>query len=237
MRLNLLPWLLCSVLAACAPARIITPVVKAADRRPAMIINEAPTTRSRAESVSHTQTALGSYYRRVWHDEFERMLRPLRTTGLISTLPASMTGPTLARWQNTLNDTWKLTDPGDVKIATDAVLAEAAPMRDQVKAWVHGQNEAPAAIAAAIGIEAILSEIVQEAELLLLRDSGSVPDFEAFIGRYPLGPYTASVLYALGAMHEERREIAEAKDAWGRMIERFPTHPFAGEARERLGAL
>ena len=42
---------------------------------------------------------------------------------------------------------------------------------------------------------------------------------------------------ALGAIHEERRDLAEAKDAFGRMLERFPTHPQASEVRERLSAL
>ena len=230
--------LLCGLLLlSCAGERSAARAEPAATAAPVNAISDAPAKRATEALARRAPDPLGSYWRRVWEQEFERLLSPARASSAGASLPAELTGPTVAGWQRRLNDAWQTTDPDPVLAATEAVIAQAAPVRDQLGVWLKTHQAEPAARAAVAQLESILIEIVQEAELLALRDSGQLAHFEAFVARYPTGPYTASVLFALGALHEGRRDLAEAKDAFRRLVERFPAHPLAGQARERIQGL
>ena len=212
----------------------------AGDSAPLNVLTVAAADRARAESAVGVPRALGSFYRRVWAQEFERLLTPLRASPLASSVPEELNGITAAAWQSSLDEGWKTEDPDTALASARGVTAALAASRAALEQLVTDPNLAtgdPGAYAAALSVRAILSEFVLEAEVLSLRDSGATAAFEEFVARRPDGPYTASVLFALGTLHETRREFADAKGAFTRLLERFPTHPLAEQARRRLEAL
>lgn len=237
VRTDRVSWLLVGLVLGCASERHAAPRQEPALGAPVNAIGEAIAKRSIETRARKATDPLGSYWRRVWEQEFERLLSPLRASPIGASMPPELTGPTLADWQRRLNQGWKTIDPDPVLVTTHAVIAQAAPLRDQLGVWRATLDAQPELKAAVAQLESILVEIVQEAELLALRDSGQIASFEEFVARYPEGPYTGSVLFALGVLHEGRRDLADAKDAFRRLVERFPAHPLVEQAREKIQAL
>lgn len=221
--------LLCGCVAETAA---VTPTT---DTRPPNVLTLATAYRFRVDNVNRAPPALGSFGRRVWNEEFDRLMRPLRSSPL--KVPRELSGETYAGWQRLLDEAWNSTDAESAQATAKAVVRQAVPLRDDLAALVKDNVEPPEAIAAAITAVQIIKEIILDADLLGLRDSGSVPEFEEFIARYPDGPYTGTVLFGLGVMHEDRRELPEAKDAFTRLLRGFPDHPLAAEAQQKLRGL
>lgn len=186
-------------------------------------------------TVYRRETALGSFARRVWAEELERMLRPLRASPIA--VPRELNGNTYADWQKLLVDGWATTDGDAAQTAARAVIRQSVVLRDELILISRTNTEPPEAIAALIAATEVLKEIILDADLLALRDSGSIPEMEEFVARYPDGPYTGTVLFAIGNLHEDRRETVEAKDAFLRMLRGFPQHPLYRDAYERMQRL
>ena len=55
--------------------------------------------------------------------------------------------------------------------------------------------------------------------------------------KYPTSPRAASALYNLGLLAERRKESAKAKDAYQRLVQKYPQSDEAALARDRLKAL
>ena len=236
MRIDAAFGLVCTLLCGCVSERAVTQPDPALTG-PVNQVSEAIATRATVNRANRTPDPLGSYWRRVWEPEFERLLRAVRPSSSAAGLPVELNGPLVSLWQRKLNEGWKREDPTAVLATTEAVIAQAAPIRDQLDACtkLNGSNDAGGTALAQI--LAIVVEIVQEADLLALKDSGRIASFEEFAARYPDGPYTASVLFAMGVLHEGRRDLAEAKEAFGRVAARFPAHPLAEQARVKVKEL
>jgi tol-pal system protein YbgF len=57
------------------------------------------------------------------------------------------------------------------------------------------------------------------------------------VDRYPTSPRAASALYNLGLLAERRKDTARAKDAYQRVVQKYPQSDEAALARDRLKAL
>jgi tol-pal system protein YbgF len=57
------------------------------------------------------------------------------------------------------------------------------------------------------------------------------------VSNYPQSPRAATALYKLGAIAERRKDLAAAKDAYGRVVQAYPNSDEAALARDRLKAL
>jgi TolA-binding protein len=55
--------------------------------------------------------------------------------------------------------------------------------------------------------------------------------------KYPTSPRASSALYNLGLLAERRKESAKAKDAYQRVVQKYPQSDEAALARDRLKAL
>jgi tol-pal system protein YbgF len=55
--------------------------------------------------------------------------------------------------------------------------------------------------------------------------------------KYPTSPRASSALYNLGLLAERRKESAKAKDAYQRLVQKYPQSDEAALARDRLKAL
>lgn len=191
--------------------------------------------RFRADSMAQRPAALGSYGRRVWNEEFDRLMRPLRASNI--RVPREVSGDTYSDWQKLLDDAWAEKDGATAQASAQAVIRQAVVLREALAELSRAYTEPPDAVAALITALQIVKEIILDADLLNLRDSGSITEMEEFVARYPDGPYTGTVLFAIGNLHEDRQEKVEAKDAYLRMLRAFPDHPLYREAYTRMQAL
>lgn len=191
--------------------------------------------RFRADEAAARPAALGSFGRRVWAEELDRISRPLRASAI--KVPRDLNGNQFADWQKLLDDGWNEKDGAAAQASAQAVVRQAVTLREELAELSRATTEPVEAAAALVTALGILKEIILDADLLALRDSGSIAEMEEFVARYPDGPYTGTVLFAIGNLHEDRREAAEAKDAFVRMLRGFPNHPLYREAYERMQKL
>jgi tol-pal system protein YbgF len=61
--------------------------------------------------------------------------------------------------------------------------------------------------------------------------------YNQVVDRYPASPRAGSALYNLGLLAERRKDTAKAKDAYQRVVQKYPQSDEAALARDRLKAL
>lgn len=160
-----------------------------------------------------------------------------------------LNGQLIQHWQARLDASWDDPSSAASRAAADEILVPVVMRRDELDALLT-VNRDPAAYFVALhggSVEAggaahasfkavrdILFEIALERDLLELASARELKPLEEFLQRYPDTPYSASVLFSLGVVLDETGAPGEARKRFAELVEKFPGHPIAVEARTKL---
>lgn len=203
-------------------------------------MNHALGYRVAADRERGDQPAPGSFANRVSAADFDRLVEPLR--GNPRLLARGLDGRTVAAWEAKLDRAWAEENTELAHRLASELIEGAAVARDEIDVLltIHADppayfaavfhltaQEGAAAVDRAKGARAILFEIVLEADLLMLWDVRSPAPLAEFVGRYPRGPYTATVLFVLAGLLADQGDAVGARRALAQLAEDFPAHPLA----------
>src|SRR5438552_4911979 len=151
------PLLASLVLLGCPPEQAAGPGLNVSgERAPTNAVAMATAHRAQAEYATHAHSPLGSFGRRVWQEELERLLRPLRASRWAAQLPAALTGAGVARWETALDEAWKTVDPETARAGAETVAAEAAAAREALKQLTQAEAEPVDAVAVGVVVGDLL---------------------------------------------------------------------------------